>query len=425
MRLLIAILLAFCLGVGSVAAWGPITHLEIAEMQDGTSNDYRAGAILPDYSLAYRAAYDSSYPDLQSVTHSQAFRDALSGVASDDFLAGWDSHLYADSIETPYSRSMIQQGAPTSADYVVDQAYALSQKHNCPNLSSGYIAQRYVNWITHALNAVGCDIPYPPSSLVAHAYAMYVSGSYQPNKAYYNQVLEEWYQDYEEYVYLSAGVPVPPSPKPPSPVPPLNPLDYYQFSYSVGLSHSEVQVGEQFFLNITTDLRCIKDLPFGIRTVTGAFDIMAGPRILASHAITINNFPDWAGDTAHIDESIPLSLAEAGTHTIIAQITGVSIDKMDATAMVPYTSMPIGVVVCVGEPVPPEPVKPKIATRVTRPWYAYEAPPERAEAERLKTEKWTKISAQMRTTDDIAEKLRLYAEWEAFRDAHTTPSTRI
>lgn len=94
MRTLLAALAAFfviCSG-----GWGPITHLEIAEMQGGTSHDYRAGCLLPDFSLAYRTGYDTTYPNLQSVTHSQGFRDALAEVASDDFMAGWDSHLYAE-----------------------------------------------------------------------------------------------------------------------------------------------------------------------------------------------------------------------------------------------------------------------------------------------------------------------------------------
>jgi len=43
----------------------------------------------------------------------------------------------------------------------------------------------------------------------------------------------------------------------------------------------------------------------------------------------------------------------------------------------------------------------------------------------LKSEKWAETDKAMRATDDIAEKLRLYAEWEIFRDQHATPSVRI
>jgi len=142
-KAIVVVALLAALMPATVVAWGPITHLEIAEMQGGTSNDYRAGCLLPDFSLAYRSAYDPTYPNLQSVTHSQAFRDALAEVASDDFVAGWDSHLYADTIETPYSLAKRAAGAPTVADYVVDQAYALSQKDNCPEMQSGYISERY------------------------------------------------------------------------------------------------------------------------------------------------------------------------------------------------------------------------------------------------------------------------------------------
>ena len=428
MRTLLAALAAFfVIWPTPCLAWGPITHLEIAEMQGGTSHDYRAGCLLPDFSLAYRTGYDKTYPNLQSVTHSQAFRDALAEVASDDFMAGWDSHLYADTIESPYSQAKVKAGAPCGADYVVDQAY--DQEDNCPEMQSGYISDRYVKWINYALDKVGCETDYPSKNDVGYAYRAYLSGMYQPNKRYYKQVLDEWYSDYQEYVDKAANVqspPEPPSPPtPPGPTPPDIVSRYYQYSYLIMFSHTQVMVGEPFSVTVTADIECIRDLPIGVRTIEAAFDFITGDEVLVSdYQITVTNFPDWAGDTAHVSVTADMALSTVGTHTISARLTAASVDGMDITHMIPdeFTSIPIGIVVCARAP-EPNPA-PKIANRTPRPWYSYEAPPEREEAERLKAEKWAEIDQAMRATDDIAEKLRLYAEWEIFRDRHNTPSVR-
>ena len=433
----IAILLALLavLVPSTVQAWGPITHLEIAELQGGTSNDYRAGAILPDFSLAYHAAYDSSYPNLQSVTHSQAFVDALKEVARADFVAGWESHLYADTIESPYSLAKRASGAPTVADYVVDQAYATSQKDNCPEMGSGYIATQYANWIDYALDAVGCQTDYPLRTSVMYSYRMYISGGYQPKKAYYQQVLSEWYGDYEEYVYMAAGVPLLPDPPvPPPPTPPSILDTYYQYSYSGKLSATEVAPAELFSLAVIADVKCIKDLPMGVRKVEAWLDIETQDVVLVSNYMTtVSDFPDWAGDTASINETISMALPEdavQGTHIISVRLQRILVDSWDVTGMIPsgYTSIPIGSVMCtVSDPVPPvpPPAPPRVNTRSSRQWYNYEAPANREAEEQLKSNKWAEISVAMRATNDIAEKLRLFAEWEIFRDAHSTPSERI
>jgi hypothetical protein len=416
-------------------AWGPITHLQIAELQDGTSNDYRAGAILPDFSLAYRAAYDSSYPNLQSVTHSQAFVDALKEVADADFVAGWESHLYADTIESPYSLAKRASGAPTVADYVVDQAYATNQKDNCPGMQSGYISERYATWINYALDKAGCEVNYPPKNDVGYAYRVYISGMYQPNKACYKQVLDEWYGDYEEYVYMAAGVPLPPDPPvPPPPTPPAIIDTYYQYSYSAKLSATEVAPAELFSLAVIANIKCIKDLPIGVRKVEAWLDIETQDTVLVpNYMVTVSNFPDWAGDTASINETISMALPEdaaQGTHIISVRLQRILVDSWDVTGMIPsgYTSISIGSVMCtVSDPVPPvpPPTPPKVNTQSSRQWYNYEAPANRESEEQLKSDKWAEINLAMRATNDMAEKLRLFAEWEIFRDAHSTPSERI
>jgi len=262
-----------------VYAWGPITHLEIAHMQGYPDKwadvDYQYGSLLPDFSLACRMV-DSSYPNLQSVTHTQEFVDALREVASEDFCNGWQAHLDADKVESLYSRERIAAGAPCGADWVVDQAYAEELNRAAP-----WMELRHQEWIDYALDTVGCEADCPYYVRLDMIYSGYIGG-YQPNKAYYQEVLNEWYSDYQEYVDRAAF----------------------------------------------------------------------------------------------------------------------------------------------GEPPPTPPITPTPSTKKHRPWYSYEAPPERAASEKLKKEMWAELRAAMCATDDIAEKCRLYDEWTVFRNAHSVPSVR-
>jgi len=198
-RLLLLAIVLVVLCPSPVMAWGPITHLEIAHMQGytGMSGEcYQSGSILPDFSLAYRMK-DSSYPNLQSVTHTDEFVAALREIAHKDFCDGWQAHLDADKVESLYSRERIADGAPESADWVVDQAYAEDMKDNAP-----WFIPAYQVWIDYALDAVGCEVDCPKWQMLDALYSGYIGG-YQPNKEHYQEVLVEWYSDYQEYVDIA------------------------------------------------------------------------------------------------------------------------------------------------------------------------------------------------------------------------------
>jgi len=184
MRTLIIGLLAITLLIPSpVLAWGPRTHVEIAHRLGETNSDYLWGTVLPDYSLALRYA-GHDYPNLQSVTHSSEFLEALWQTdATPAFIYGWEAHCKADEIETAYSRS--KAGAPMSADWPVDQAF----QQELPE-----VRLYHCLWIWDALKAVGVDEEVPVN--VLPIYRMYMS--YYNND--YEDVLDEWYSDYEDYV---------------------------------------------------------------------------------------------------------------------------------------------------------------------------------------------------------------------------------
>lgn len=414
LRILVVLLSLIPLLVGG---WGPITHLHIAHEQGYDSDDYCLGSILPDFSLAYRSGINASYPNLQSVTHSQDFVNALREVASEDFCNGWAAHLAADPIESAYSAERIALGAPEVADYVVDQAY-VDTVGDCPR-----VTQEQVDWIDYALDAAGCVVDCPKRWDLSWVYGIYVN-SYQPRAKQRKEILVEWYADYAVYVQRAIDaaphkdIPPPDPPKPP--VPPSILDTYYNYTYNVGLSKSAVEPGESFTLDVSATFECIKDFPIGIGTVTGMVDILANDTvILSGYVVSVYNFPDWKGDKDSVNESIVLSLPDVGAYTIAVTVREVIIDSMDVTSMIPsaYQRISVGAITC-------QSAEPETITRRARPWYDYEAPPERAEAEALKKAEWASVRAAMAETDDIAEKLRLYTEWEAFRDAHATPSER-
>jgi hypothetical protein len=187
-RWVVGLLLLSILSCG----WGPFTHIEIADRLDETVNDFRAGSVLPDYSLAYRFA-GKDYPNLQSATHSPEFFDALKQYATEDFIRGWEAHLLADEIETAYSRERVDLGAPTSADWPVDTAF-----EGCNDKAGVYYY--HCDWIYAALQDIGVEAEKPDYMDLNFIYGMYWSmGPPSENEG----IRDEWYYDYEDYVDAS------------------------------------------------------------------------------------------------------------------------------------------------------------------------------------------------------------------------------
>jgi len=193
MKQLIVILFLVALLIPSpVMAWGPRTHVAIANELGEFGDEFVSGVLLPDFSLAYQRAGHSEYPNLQTVTHSPEFLSILGRIASSDFVRGWRCHVLADEIESAYSAERMGQGAPMSADWPVDNAY-------WPD--APWFEEAHTVWIQYVLAEMGVDVVVPPYRSLDAIYSWYIQN--QTPKPRYQAVVHEWYDDYEDYVARS------------------------------------------------------------------------------------------------------------------------------------------------------------------------------------------------------------------------------
>ncbi|MCD6567291.1 MAG: hypothetical protein J7K94_00925 [Dehalococcoidia bacterium] len=151
------------------------------------------------------------------------------------------------------------------------------------------------------------------------------------------------------------------APLAPSPVAALdlNPYDYYQVDYLVSFSDNEVQEGEVFYLDITGQVTCIRDMPFGADRAEVTEKFVAQHRetgdtkvLNEGYTVVVDDVPDWAGETCQFDEHIGLSFppgSQPGDYDVIGQTVHADIDGWDVTDLIPesYKSRTIGMVTCV------------------------------------------------------------------------------
>lgn len=147
----------------------------------------------------------------------------------------------------------------------------------------------------------------------------------------------------------------------------LNPLDYYEVDYRIAVSHTLVEPDEAFSVAVSADIRCIKDMPFGVDEATGVASVLARHTtsdveltLLGSYEATIDGFPDWEGDEYQLDESLDLAFpadAPEGVYELVARLDRVSLDGWNVTALIPgsYRTFGIASIMCAAEDAPPVP----------------------------------------------------------------------
>ena len=158
----------------------------------------------------------------------------------------------------------------------------------------------------------------------------------------------------------------------------LNPLDYYDVDYRLSVSHTVVEPGESFSVGVNADIRCIKDMPFGVKKAVGVASVLARHTtsdveltLLESYEVTIDGFPDWEGDEYLIDESIDLAFpsdAPDGVYELVAKLDRVSLDGWNITSLIPgsYRRFGVASIRCAAEDVPPVPPEPEPEPGVLR-----------------------------------------------------------
>ncbi len=157
----------------------------------------------------------------------------------------------------------------------------------------------------------------------------------------------------------------------------LNPLDYYDYDYSIVFSRTQVEPGQPFSITASATVRCTHDLPIGVRGASARFSVIARPTasgpelILAdSYTFTVSDVPDWAGEEYSTTESIDLEFPEdtaPGVYVISARLEDLSLDGLNVTSAVPSSSrtVAVGTVTCTIPDEPPTPPPPPLPGKLT------------------------------------------------------------
>lgn len=107
--------------------------------------------------------------------------------------------------------------------------------------------------------------------------------------------------------------------------------DYFQISYEpLSFSKTEIHGGEVFYATIRGLATCLKDLPVAVDEASITSRVIASDAagtarlsLNPSYEVTIRPFPSREGDTAQIDQVIPLqfpSQAESGDYDVIGEV---------------------------------------------------------------------------------------------------------
>jgi len=108
--------------------------------------------------------------------------------------------------------------------------------------------------------------------------------------------------------------------------------EYFQISYDpVSFSKSEINGSEVFHATISGHATCAEDLPMSVNEASITSRVVAehavsGARVTlnSSYTVTIKPFPSKQGETAEIDQVVPLEFparAESGDYNIIGELT--------------------------------------------------------------------------------------------------------
>ena len=147
----------------------------------------------------------------------------------------------------------------------------------------------------------------------------------------------------------------------PAPVYALSIDDYFTYSYTIQLSHTEVYRDEVFSATVSGQAICKNNLPFGVTPnaasvtsrISARHDTTGDEIVLNSgHTVSIDSFPGEPGESVQDTVVVPLTFphdSQSGTYTITGEIitakVRVSIIWLDVTGYLP-SSQAIGSITC-------------------------------------------------------------------------------
>ena len=151
--------------------------------------------------------------------------------------------------------------------------------------------------------------------------------------------------------------------------------DYFQVSYgSANLSQSEVSGDGVFYATISGNITCIKDVPGAVSAASITSRVVAKDAVTAAlvtlnpnYIVTIEHFPSKAGETADINQEVPLQFpagSESGNYSVSADIIEakvkvVFIGWFDVTEYLPESQY-IGSIKYISTGISPAPLPPVI-----------------------------------------------------------------
>jgi len=142
--------------------------------------------------------------------------------------------------------------------------------------------------------------------------------------------------------------------------------DYFNLSYQVSLTTTEVHGTETFYAAATGSAVCKKELPLVPSSVKVTASVVATHQATArevtlnsNYQVTLSPIPDTVGESTTITQAIPLSFpadSQPGDYTVtgklISAVAYLGIIPMDVTSMLPQTQT-IGVVRYLVDSTPP------------------------------------------------------------------------
>ena len=116
----------------------------------------------------------------------------------------------------------------------------------------------------------------------------------------------------------------------PRPVRAFSPAEHFSYTYSFSLSKTSITGSETFFVTVSGQATCLKDLPVGVGAATVSSRVVArhqqtGAQITlnADFSMSYANFPDKKGQTVSDSIQVPLFFPEgstAGAYDVVGQL---------------------------------------------------------------------------------------------------------
>lgn len=136
-----------------------------------------------------------------------------------------------------------------------------------------------------------------------------------------------------------------------------NPADYFEISYGLSLSKTEIHGDEVFYATAEGSATCLEDLPVPVSEAEITSRVVAEHKVSgakktlnSSYTVNIKPFPRNKGDTTEISKVIPLQFpsgSEAGDYEVVGELIQAKVKVLfiwqDVTAYLPRV-MPIGLV---------------------------------------------------------------------------------